>query len=62
MNEQKAIDQTGFITKTSAVYCDKFFLRAGIQIIPGLGGALDTLYPAKEQSININALRILFMN
>ena len=38
-NEEK----TGFITKASAKYCDQFFIRAGIQLIPNIGGALDTL-------------------
>ncbi len=35
--------KAGFITKASAQYCDAFPLRAAIQIIPGLGGALDTM-------------------
>ena len=38
--EEKAIS---FVTKASAVYCDKFPLRSAIQAIPGLGGALDTM-------------------
>lgn len=36
-------DEAGFITKASAAYTDKFLLRAQVQLIPGLGGALDTL-------------------
>jgi hypothetical protein len=31
------------ITKASAYYCDKFGLRAAIQVVPVLGGSLDTL-------------------
>jgi hypothetical protein len=36
-------NETGFITRASARYCDKFPLRAAIQAIPGLGGSLDTM-------------------
>lgn len=36
-------DKTGFITKASAQYCDKFSLRAAIQAIPALGSSLDTM-------------------
>lgn len=39
----KDLEKTGFITKASAKYCDQFFLRAQIQLIPGVGGTLDTL-------------------
>jgi hypothetical protein len=35
--------KTGFITKVSAKYCDKFPLRATIQAIPILGSTLDTM-------------------
>ena len=35
--------KTGFITKASAKYCDKFPLRAAIQAIPILGSTLDTM-------------------
>ena len=35
--------ESGFITKASAYYCDKFAVRAAIQAIPGLGSSLDTM-------------------
>ena len=35
--------KAGFITKASAVYTDGFLLRAAVQLIPGIGGAMDTL-------------------
>jgi len=43
MNKKKEKTKAGFITKASAIYTDKFLLRAKIQLIPGIGGALDTL-------------------
>jgi hypothetical protein len=43
MEEQKSIDKAGFITKASAKYCDQFLLRAKIQLVPYVGGSLDTL-------------------
>lgn len=39
----KKNDKVGFITKASARYTDEFMLRAQVQLIPGIGGALDTL-------------------
>ncbi len=42
-NHKKAEKEISFVTKASAAYCDKFPLRAAIQIIPGLGSALDTM-------------------
>jgi len=41
--QEETNNTAGFITKASAYYCDKFFLRATIQCVPGIGGALDTL-------------------
>lgn len=35
--------ESGFITKASAYYYDRFALRAAIQAIPGLGSSLDTM-------------------
>jgi hypothetical protein len=49
MEENKSRDveekrtESGFITKASAYYYDKFALRAAIQAIPGLGSSLDTM-------------------
>lgn len=43
MDKKKEKTKAGFITKASAMYSDKFLLRAKIQLIPGIGGALDTL-------------------
>lgn len=49
MEEDKSEDvkakrtEPGFITKVSAVYCDKFALRAAIQAIPRFGSSLDTM-------------------
>jgi len=40
--KQKAV-KAGFITKASAIYSEKFLLRAKMQLIPCIGGALDTL-------------------
>ena len=49
MEENKSRDveekrtESGFITKASAYYYDRFALRAAIQAIPGLGSSLDTM-------------------
>jgi len=43
MDKKKKKANAGFITKASAAYNDKFLLRAKVQLIPGIGGALDTL-------------------